>query len=193
MINYAYYFSLAKIWGGSGLRKPCQTLQKNAKKVQRQSSQATDVFSTVSSESGSDEDNDASNEDASSMEEESLGSEESRDCEPPENLIKQLKKTKTSILKRYFISPNTSLLFIIHTVKFFRCEGMGSWSPNLTIRYNQDNQRDFEEKAAVQMVALLTKRTMLEYNLRSKTQSYSRPNIWSNSTQPIGKGSYNYF
>lgn len=63
---------------------------------------------------------------------------------------------------------------------------MGSWSPNLTVRYNQDNQRDFEEKAAAQMVALLTKRTMLEYNLRSKNHSYSKSASWNSSVQPIG-------
>ncbi|KOC69330.1 Uncharacterized protein KIAA1841 like protein [Habropoda laboriosa] len=33
-----------------------------------------------------------------------------------------------------------------------------SWSGNLNVRHNQDNQRDFEESAALQMIALLTKR-----------------------------------
>lgn len=63
---------------------------------------------------------------------------------------------------------------------------MGSWSPNLTIRYNQDNQRDFEEKAAAQMVALLTKRTMLEYNLRPKSHSIAKHSIWNSNAHPIG-------
>lgn len=64
---------------------------------------------------------------------------------------------------------------------------MGSWSANLTIRYNQDNQRDFEEKAAAQMVALLTKRTMLEYNLKLKNHSYSKHTSWNACIQPIGE------
>ncbi|OAD58198.1 hypothetical protein WN48_11361, partial [Eufriesea mexicana] len=33
-----------------------------------------------------------------------------------------------------------------------------SWSGNLNVRHNQDNQRDFEETAASQMITLLTKR-----------------------------------
>lgn len=63
---------------------------------------------------------------------------------------------------------------------------MGSWSQNLSIRYNQDNQRDFEEKAAAQMIALLTKRTILEQNLRPKSHSMGKHNIWNSNTQPIG-------
>jgi hypothetical protein len=63
---------------------------------------------------------------------------------------------------------------------------MGAWSPNLTIRYNQDNQRDFEEKAAAQMITLLTKRAMLEFNLHLKSHSLAKHSSWSNSTQPIG-------
>ncbi|XP_008216899.1 uncharacterized protein KIAA1841 homolog [Nasonia vitripennis] len=160
---------LGKIWGGSGLRKPCQTLQKAVKKVRRQVSQITDISSAASSETFSDEDDEASHDCNSSFDEESLDSDESGDWETTEFASKKKKKTKSSILRR--------------------CEGMGSWSQNLSIRYNQDNQRDFEEKAAAQMVALLTKRTILERNLRPKSHSIGKYNIWNNNTQPIG-GSY---
>lgn len=64
---------------------------------------------------------------------------------------------------------------------------MGSWSSNLTIRYNQDNQRDFEEKAAAQMIALLIKRTMLEINLRPKSTVANKHYSWNSNSQPIGK------
>lgn len=57
------------------------------------------------------------------------------------------------------------------------------WSGNLNVRHNQDNQRDFEERAAVQMIILLTKRMMTE-NLLSK--SYSKQQHSYKAKQPIG-------
>lgn len=51
----------------------------------------------------------------------------------------------------------------------------------MNVRYNQDNQRDFEERAAAQMIALLTKRTVTE-NLLMK--SYKQQH--SKNKQPIG-------
>ncbi|XP_058791079.1 SANT and BTB domain regulator of class switch recombination isoform X2 [Phymastichus coffea] len=161
---------LAKIWGGSNVRKVNQSIsQKSIKKVLHQVSQMTDVSSIVSSESYSDEDDDGSHDDLTTCDDESSESDESRDWDSADHLIKKKKKIKTSFLKR--------------------CEGMGSWSSNLTVRYNQDNQRDFEEKAAAQMVALLTKRTMLEYNLRPKSHSLGKYGHWNNNAQPLG-GTY---
>ncbi|XP_012224607.1 SANT and BTB domain regulator of class switch recombination isoform X2 [Linepithema humile] len=59
------------------------------------------------------------------------------------------------------------------------------WSGNLNVRHNQDNQRDFEERAAAQMIALLTKRTVTENLL---TKSYKQQHSYKNK-QPIG-GTY---
>lgn len=56
------------------------------------------------------------------------------------------------------------------------------WSGNLNIRHNQDNQRDFEERAAAQMIVLLTKKTVTE-NLLSK--SYNKQHSYK-TKQPIG-------
>lgn len=54
---------------------------------------------------------------------------------------------------------------------------------NLAVRHNQDNQRDFEEKAALQMIGLLTKRTSIECtSLTSKLHKHGHG--WNN--QPIG-------
>ncbi|XP_011500121.1 PREDICTED: uncharacterized protein KIAA1841 homolog [Ceratosolen solmsi marchali] len=156
---------LAKIWGGSGLHKSYHiSSQKMVKKIHQRS--LADV-SSISSEFLSDED-EKSQDENSSIDEESIESEEFCDCESTDVSIKK-NKTKFNILKT--------------------CEGMGAWSPNLTIRYNQDNQRDFEEKAAVQMIALLSKRAMLELNLHLKTHSSGKHSTWNNSTHPIG-GSY---
>lgn len=52
---------------------------------------------------------------------------------------------------------------------------------NLVVRYNQDNQRDFEERAAAQMVQLLTKRTSPEATIH---KSHKHGHAWHN--QPIG-------
>lgn len=90
---------LAKIWGGSGLRKPCQVSQKMAKQLQKQMSQATDTSSPLSSESYSDED-DIVQEFNSSADEESLESEESRDVESSE-LAEEKRKKGSFIRKRY--------------------------------------------------------------------------------------------
>lgn len=62
---------------------------------------------------------------------------------------------------------------------------MGSWNSSLSIRNNQDNQREFEEKTTHQMISLLTKRTLLEYNLNPK--NYSSGKNWNNNTQPAGE------
>lgn len=53
---------------------------------------------------------------------------------------------------------------------------------NLAVRYNQDNQRDFEERAALQMIALLTKRTSAEKNNHTKLNKQSH----GCSNQPLG-------
>lgn len=52
---------LGKIWGGPGVRKPCQPAdgQKHSRKLRPQSSQIADVSSPVSSTSDSDEDDGA--------------------------------------------------------------------------------------------------------------------------------------
>jgi len=62
------------------------------------------------------------------------------------------------------------------------------WSGNLNVRHNQDNQRDFEEKAAAQMTALLTKRTVTE-NLFSK---FNKQQHGYKTKQPVGMFSVQY-
>lgn len=52
----------------------------------------------------------------------------------------------------------------------------------MNVRHNQDNQRDFEERAAAQMIALLTKRTVTE-NLLSK---FNNKQYGCKIKQPIG-------
>lgn len=64
----------------------------------------------------------------------------------------------------------------------FRSNGR-CWSGNLNVRHNQDNQRDFEERAAAQMITLLTKRTVTE-NLLSKFNNKQQHGY--KTKQPIG-------
>lgn len=52
----------------------------------------------------------------------------------------------------------------------------------MNVRHNQDNQRDFEERAAAQMIALLTKRTVTE-NLLAK---FNNKQYGCKIKQPIG-------
>lgn len=63
------------------------------------------------------------------------------------------------------------------------------WSGNLNVRHNQDNQRDFEERAAAQMKALLTKRTAME-NLLSK---FNKKQHGCKTKQPIGMFLMQYY
>lgn len=65
-------------------------------------------------------------------------------------------------------------------ILLFRNNGR-CWSGNLNVRHNQDNQRDFEERAVSQMIALLTKRTVTE-NLLSK---FSNKHGYK-TKQPVG-------
>ncbi|KAJ8683394.1 hypothetical protein QAD02_019186 [Eretmocerus hayati] len=159
---------LAKIWGGSSLPKRSKfTSQKMKKKERHQISQLTESSSTVSSESCDDEDNGSSSD--SSTADESLASDQTRDVKLPDYSRKRIKR--------------------VNNHKRSQMDGIGSWSSDLSVRYNQDNQRDAEEKIAAQMVSLLSKRNMLEHNLRSKSLSLGKHTIWNNHAQPIG-GSY---
>lgn len=68
-----------------------------------------------------------------------------------------------------------------------RSDGGGSWSANLLTRYNQDNQRDFEEKAAAQMITMLTKRILFQNGLMSKTYQHGKLHgYYWNIYAPIG-------
>ncbi|XP_072747102.1 SANT and BTB domain regulator of class switch recombination [Anoplolepis gracilipes] len=151
---------LGKIWGSSGLRRLLQTQdsQKSLQKIRRQiSTTTTDVLSSASSITDEDDEDDGGTTyEDSSIDDESYYSEESNTlC-----ALKPMNKVK-------------------HSQKNNRC-----WSGNLNVRHNQDNQRDFEERAAAQMTVLLTKRTLME-NLFSK--SYKQHNY--KTKQPIG-GTY---
>ncbi|EZA50930.1 hypothetical protein X777_10558 [Ooceraea biroi] len=152
-----------RIWGGSGLRRllQVQDSQKSLQKLRRQISITTVSSSTSSIVDEDDEDDGgtASRED-SSIDEESYYSEESNTlC-----TLKSMGKAKR---------PNNQK-------SSARC-----WSSNLSVRRNQDNQRDFEERAATQMIALLTKRTVTE-NLLSKSYKQQQGH---KAKQPIG-GAY---
>ncbi|KAL7297995.1 hypothetical protein TKK_0009005 [Trichogramma kaykai] len=162
---------LARLWGGSSIHKrPLQTPRRSwtAKEERRRPSRsATDFSSSIASSDTCDDEDEVSPEDEHSSDpDESLESEQSRDMELPS--VKKLRNL--SNIRRV-------------------CDGMGTWSANLTVRYNQDNQRDFEEKAAGQMIALLTKRTVLERNLRPKSHSPNKHFSWNTTSQPIG-GTY---
>ncbi|XP_067015408.1 SANT and BTB domain regulator of class switch recombination [Anabrus simplex] len=68
------------------------------------------------------------------------------------------------------------------------------WLSRLSIRSNQDNQREFEEQAMRQMVQLLTRRTCGDsaalFNRSSKVHHpYYQHSIWNNHITPIG-GTY---
>lgn len=73
-------------------------------------------------------------------------------------------------------------MLIVTSTLLFRSSAR-YWSDDLSVRRNQDNQRDFEERAAAQMIALLTKRTGTE-NLLSK--SFRQQHGCKQPKQPIG-------
>ncbi|XP_017797892.1 PREDICTED: uncharacterized protein KIAA1841 [Habropoda laboriosa] len=129
---------LGKIWSGSGFRRLSQIhdLQKSTQRVQ-QVSVTTDTSSITSSITDSDIDDGITTCENSSIGEESNHSEESYAW----SLLKAKNKIKTKLRNQVAWRNNGR-----------------SWSGNLNVRHNQDNQRDFEESAALQMIALLTKR-----------------------------------
>ncbi|XP_066589997.1 SANT and BTB domain regulator of class switch recombination [Prorops nasuta] len=161
---------LAKIWGGQTLKRSAtaQDSQKNMRRIMRQASQITSVSSPSSSIiTESDEDEAETGYDDSSIEEESYCSEESNALEITKAKNKIKGKTKCHVIKR----------------EIGRC-----WNANLGVRYNQDNQRDFEEKAIAQMVSLLTKRTSSEFALNTK--SFIKYNNNWRHNQPSAGGTY---
>ncbi|XP_012270182.1 uncharacterized protein KIAA1841 [Orussus abietinus] len=162
---------LEKIWGGSGFRRSCQIpgATKITRKAFQQASQVTEASSPSSSIVDTDEDDITTGIGESSAEEESDNSEESHGLSLTE--IRKLKRKS-----RYY------------TIK--KSDGGRIWNVNLMARYNQDNQRDFEERAAVQMIALLTKRTSTECGLLPKLHFTNKQyeNTW-NYIQPLG-GTY---
>uniref|UniRef100_A0A0C9PT50 K1841_0 protein n=1 Tax=Fopius arisanus TaxID=64838 RepID=A0A0C9PT50_9HYME len=149
---------LGKVWGGPGVRKPCQVEGRHRKS--KQSSQV-EISSPPSSGSESDEDETGTACGDSSLEDVSGNSDESSAC--------PIYKSARRIKRKY------------HSVK--RNEGR-CWSMNLVVRYNQDNQRDFEERAAAQMVQLLTKRTSPETTVMHKSHKHHTCH-----NQPLG-GTY---
>lgn len=155
---------LGKIWGGSGMLRrmlQAQDSQKSLQKLYRRISVTTDVSSPTSSITDEDDEDDggSANED-SSVDDESYYSEES-------NTLCAMKPTTKAKHQNNHKSNGRY------------------WSGNLNIRHNQDNQRDFEERAAAQMTALLTKRTVTE-NLLSK---FNNKQYGYKIKQPIG-GTY---
>ncbi|KAL6256822.1 hypothetical protein P5V15_011761 [Pogonomyrmex californicus] len=150
---------LGKIWGGSGFRRLLQTQdsQKSLQKLYRRISVTTVSSLTSSITDEEDEDEGGTPYEDSSVDDESYYSEES-------NTLCALKLTK-----HHNSQKNNG-----------RC-----WSGNLNVRHNQDNQRDFEERAVAQMITLLTKRTFTENllsNVNNKQHGYK-------TKQPIG-GTY---
>ncbi|XP_076242710.1 uncharacterized protein LOC143184398 [Calliopsis andreniformis] len=141
---------LGKIWSGSGFRRSfhmVQDVQKSLHKIHRQISVITDSSSVVSSVTESDEDGTVTAYEDSSIEEDSYFSEESN---------AQITMRTKSEMERKLKNQIT-----------WRNNGR-SWSDDLNVRYNQDNQRDFEEKAVLQMTALLTKRISADFSLSIK-------------------------
>ncbi|XP_012153802.2 uncharacterized protein LOC100881591 isoform X2 [Megachile rotundata] len=119
---------LGKIWSGSGFR------QKPLQKIRQQVSVTTDTSSSITD---SEVDDGITPYEDSSIDEESYCSEESEAGSFP--------KSKDMIKKR------------LKNQNVWRNNNR-SWNSDLNIRHNQDNQRDFEEGATSQMIALLTKR-----------------------------------
>ncbi|XP_076384709.1 uncharacterized protein LOC117223482 isoform X2 [Megalopta genalis] len=141
---------LGKIWSGTGLRRSSQTqdLQKTSLKVHQQASLANDVSSITSSITESDEDDGITIDEDCSIDEESYNSEESLPWSTLKTKNQNMKKSKYRILNNG-----------------------RSWNSDSSIRHNQDNQREFEEKASSQMVALLTKRVSADSSLLVKSLS----------------------
>ncbi|KAK9304698.1 hypothetical protein QLX08_004103 [Tetragonisca angustula] len=144
---------LGKIWSGSGFRRisQIQDLQKSSQKIRQQISITTDTSSITSSMTDSDIDDGITTYENSSIDEESNYSEESHAWPSLKSKSKIKKKSRNEII--------------------WRNNGR-SWSGNLNVRHNQDNQRDFEESAALQMITLLTKRISADSSslLKSSTK-----------------------
>ncbi|KAG7197968.1 hypothetical protein KM043_016201 [Ampulex compressa] len=139
---------LGKLWSSTGFRKFTQMYdtQKSIQKLCAQNSVATDVSSPASSLTDSDEEDKVTGGEESSLDEESYYSEESN-----------------AWITRRSASATKGKL---RNKMYQRC-----WNPNLNVRHNQDNQRDFEERAATQMIALLTKRMSADHSLLAKPHS----------------------
>lgn len=156
---------LGKIWSGSTSHKliPITDLEKPLTKDVRQ---MMDRSSTSSSTSYSDEDEVEPNQ-GTNLDDESYDSEESSAWSSLRSIDKTKGKLKISTTK----------------------SGSGRcWSTNLVVRYNQDNQRDFEERISAQMISLLTKRTSIEHTLLTKSSTRQRTQSYKNIL-PIG-GTY---
>ncbi|XP_054012565.1 SANT and BTB domain regulator of class switch recombination [Hylaeus anthracinus] len=123
---------LGKLWSGLRFRRSSQIqdLQKSLQKIHQIS--VTDTSSFASSVTDSDEEDDVTIDEDSI--DESYNSEESHAWSTlrSKNKIKKKLRNQTTYNGR-------------------------SWSSNLKIRHNQDNQREFEEKTASQMIAILIK------------------------------------
>ncbi|XP_031847074.2 uncharacterized protein LOC116433287 isoform X2 [Nomia melanderi] len=141
---------LGKIWSGTGLRRlsQAQDAQKTSLRNYRQVSLTTDVLSLTSSVTDSEEDDVITIDEDYSIDEESYNSEESHSWSTLRSKNKNKKKPKNQILNHG-----------------------RSWNNDLSVRHNQDNQREFEEKASTQMVALLTKRVSADSPLLLKSLS----------------------
>ncbi|XP_076661028.1 uncharacterized protein LOC143364685 isoform X5 [Halictus rubicundus] len=141
---------LGKIWSGSGFRRSfqIQDSQKTSLRIHQQASLANDVSSITSSVTESDEDDGITVDEDCSIDEESYNSEESLTWSTLKTRNKNMKKSKNQI-------P-------------WKNNGR-SWNNDLSVRHNQDNQREFEEKASSQMVALLTKRVSADSSLLVKS------------------------
>ncbi|KAK2586083.1 hypothetical protein KPH14_008371 [Odynerus spinipes] len=156
---------LGKIWNGSTSHKLTHTdLEKSLNKDLRQT---MDRSSASSSATYSDEDEIETNQGDNNIDDESYDSEESSAWSSLRSIDKTKRKLKIPTIK----SGNG------------RC-----WSTNLLIRYNQDNQRDFEERISAQMISLLTKRTSIDHTLSTKSCNRQRAQIYKNIL-PIG-GTY---
>ncbi|KAH0567544.1 uncharacterized protein KIAA1841 [Cotesia glomerata] len=143
---------LAKLWGGPGVRKPYQFTNgannnldgHKSRKLMPQNSQV-DTLSMNTSTSDSDNDDD-DNDGITARGDSSVDDDSDNNSEESHGL--PLFKSTGKIKRR------------CHLIK--RHEGGRCWNMNLLVKYNQDNQRDFEERAASQMIGLLTKRTSAE-------------------------------
>ncbi|XP_035734208.1 uncharacterized protein KIAA1841 homolog [Vespa mandarinia] len=156
---------LGKIWNGSVIHKSTQVIDLE-KPLQKDYRQITGRSSTSSSVTFSDDDEIEMNDD-DNTDNESYDSEESSVWSSLKTIKKTNKKSKATTIKR---------------------ENGKCWSTSLMVRYNQDNQRDFEERINAQMISLLTKRTSIEHILLSKSYNRQRSQIYKNIL-PIG-GSY---
>ncbi|XP_026671765.1 uncharacterized protein KIAA1841 homolog isoform X2 [Ceratina calcarata] len=164
---------LGKIWSESGFRRLCQLqdyFQRSSHRIcqqqqQQQVSIATDTSSIASSTDSDAEDGITTCCENSSSGEESNHSEESHVWSPS---LKSRSKPKKCPKGR----------------STWRNSGR-SWSSNLNVRHNQDNQRDFEESAALQMTALLTERVSADFSVLSKS-----PNKHGRTKKNLNGGTY---